>query len=526
MRTSLLVGLSLLAAPLVPLAAQLAIVTPAAETTLVAFDAADLPPVAREFRGVWVASVANIDWPSAPGLTTAEQQTELLAILDRAVELRLNAVVLQVRPAGDALYASKLEPWSEYLTGEQGRAPDPYYDPLAFAVEEAHRRGLELHAWFNPFRARADGAKSEPDRRHISRTRPELVRTYGRMKWMDPGEGAVREHSLRVILDVVRRYDVDGVHIDDYFYPYREFRNGRPVQFPDGPSWTRYRRGGGKLSRDDWRRSNVDRFVRLLYERVKAEKPSVKVGVSPFGIWRPGHPEGITGLDPYEQLYADSRKWLVNGWVDYFVPQLYWPTWQTAQSYPALLDWWASQNPKGRHLWPGNFTNRVGQDGPNGWRADELLHQIELTRAQEGASGNVHFSMRTLLANTDAVGDRLALGPYLEPALVPASPWLGDDAPPRPALRARDFPSVSAVTVMIAPGGPSSPRWWVVQARRNGVWSTTIVSGEERTVDVAYPIGGDAPEVIGVIAIDRLGNESAPALVRRGESGGERIYVE
>ncbi len=526
MRTSLLAGLSLLAAPVAPLAAQLAIGAPAPETTFVAFDAADLPPVAREFRGVWVASVANIDWPSAPGLTTAEQQAELLAILDRAVELRLNAVVLQVRPAGDALYASKLEPWSEYLTGEQGRAPEPYYDPLAFAVEEAHRRGLELHAWFNPFRARADGAKSAPDRRHISRARPELVRTYGRMKWMDPGEGAVREHSLRVVLDVVRRYDIDGVHIDDYFYPYREFRNGRPIQFPDGPSWTRYRRGGGRLSRDDWRRSNVDRFVRLLYERVKAEKPSVKVGISPFGIWRPGHPAGITGLDPYEQLYADSRKWLVNGWADYFVPQLYWPSWQTAQSYPALLDWWASQNPKGRHLWPGNFTNRVGEDGPRGWRADELLHQIALTRAQEGASGNVHFSMRTLLANTDAVGDRLALGPYLEPALVPASPWLGDDAPPRPELRARDFPSVSAVTVMLAPGGPRSPRWWVVQARRNGVWSTTIVSGEERTVDVVYPIGGDAPEVIGVLALDRLGNESAPALVRRGESGGDRIYVE
>src|SRR5688572_9800537 len=231
----------------------------------------EAPTVPREFRAIWIATVANIDWPSKAGLSTWEQQSELLAILNKAVAVNMNAVVLQVRPANDALYPSKLEPWSEYLTGQMGRAPEPYYDPLAFAVEEAHRRGLELHAWFNPFRARADGAKSAPDRRHISRARPELVRTYGRMKWMDPGEGAVREHSLRVVLDVVRRYDIDGVHIDDYFYPYREFRNGRPIQFPDGPSWTRYRRGGGRLSRDDWRRSNVDRFVRLLYERVKAE---------------------------------------------------------------------------------------------------------------------------------------------------------------------------------------------------------------------------------------------------------------
>jgi uncharacterized lipoprotein YddW (UPF0748 family) len=524
MRSSLLAGLALLAAPSLPLAGQtLALAMP--ETTVVAFDADSLPPVAREFRGVWVASVANIDWPSRPGLTSEQQQLELLAILDRAAALRLNAVVLQVRPAGDALYASSLEPWSEYLTGVQGEAPSPYYDPLEFAVEEAHRRGLELHAWFNPFRARADGAKSPPARTHISRTRPELVRTYGRMKWMDPGEGAVREHSLRVILDVVRRYDIDGVHIDDYFYPYREWRNGRPVPFPDAASWRRYRREGGTLSRDDWRRSNVDRFVRLLYERVKAEKRWVKVGISPFGIWRPGHPEGITGLDPYEQLYADSRRWLRNGWADYFTPQLYWPTWQAAQSYGALLDWWASQNVRGRHLWPGNFTNRVGEVGPKGWRADELLTQIALTRAQDGATGNVHFSMRTLLANLDSVSDRLAEGPYLEPALVPATTWLGGTAPAMPEVRAEDAPVPGAVTVMLSPGGKERPRLWVVRARLAGAWTTAILSGEARTHDVVYA-GGDAPEVIGVMSVDRLGNVSAPAVVRRAEVGGERSYVE
>jgi uncharacterized lipoprotein YddW (UPF0748 family) len=343
---------------------------------------------------------------------------------------------------------------------------------------------------------------------------------------MDPGEGAVREHSLRVILDVVRRYDIDGVHIDDYFYPYREWRRGRPIPFPDGTSWRRYRRGGGTLSRDDWRRSNVDRFVRLLYERVKAEKRWVKVGISPFGIWRPGHPEGITGLDPYEQLYADSRRWLRNGWADYFTPQLYWPTWQTAQSYGALLEWWASQNVKERHLWPGNFTSRVGEEGPKGWRAEELLSQIALTRAQPGATGNVHFSMRTLLANLDAVSDRLASGPYREPALVPATPWLGGAAPATPEVGARDFRPARAVTVMLAPGAGAPPRLWVVRARMGGEWTTAILPGEARTHDLVYGRGGDAPDVIGVIAVDRLGNVSAPAVVRRGESGGERFYVE
>ena len=532
MRSFLLAGALLLASP--PAARSAApqaatAVEPAtgpAVQDVVAFDADSLPRLDREFRGVWVASVANIDWPSRPGLTTAEQQAELLAILDRAVELRLNAVVLQVRPAGDALYASELEPWSEYLTGVQGQAPLPFYDPLAFAVEEAHRRGLELHAWFNPFRARAAGATSPADPRHLSRRRPQLVRPYGTMLWMDPGEGAVREHSLRVVVDVVRRYDVDGVHIDDYFYPYRERRNGRVIPFPDDASWRRYRRGGGRLSRDDWRRSNVDRFVRLLYERVKAEKRWVKVGISPFGIWRPGHPAGISGLDPYTELYADSRKWLVNGWADYFTPQLYWPVEPAGQSYPRLLDWWVSQNRKARHLWPGNFTNRVGELGPRGWRAEELLRQIELTRARSGATGNVHFSMRTLMANLDSVGDRLALGPYRAAALVPASPWLGRTVPPRPTVRAQDFPGASAVTVMLAPGGEARPRFWVVQARRAGVWSATVVAGSERTVDVVYPIGGDAPEVIGVLAIDRLGHESAPAVVRRAEREGERVYVE
>src|SRR6476469_4909377 len=267
------------------------------------------PPVRREFRGVWVASVQNIDWPSQPGLSTQEQKDELLGILDRAVALRLNAIILQVRPAADALYASPYEPWSEYLSGRMGQAPNPYYDPLEFAVNEAHKRGLELHAWFNPYRAHHPSGKSRPSPDHISVTHPELVKRYGTHLWMDPGEPEVRAHTLKVVLDVVKRYDIDGVHIDDYFYPYKERdRRGNIIEFPDANSYRRYRSAGGQLSRDDWRRANVDSLIHQVYVGIKGIKPWVKFGISPFGLWRPGNrPQATVGFDSYAELYGDSR---------------------------------------------------------------------------------------------------------------------------------------------------------------------------------------------------------------------------
>jgi len=265
------------------------------------------PAAAREFRGVWVATVGNLDWPSKPGLSTAKQKAELLAILDRASSLKLNAVILQVRPACDALYASEFEPWSEVLSGKMGQAPQPLYDPLAFAVEETHNRGMELHAWFNPYRARQTTAKTPASPNHISRTHPELVRTYGSHLWLDPGEQAVQDHSINVILDVVKRYDIDGVHLDDYFYPYPEKgASHNAIDFPDDPSWRRYQRGGGQLNRDDWRRENVNQFIGRLYTEIKNTKPWVKFGVSPFGIWRPNNPPGTKGMDAFQELHADS----------------------------------------------------------------------------------------------------------------------------------------------------------------------------------------------------------------------------
>ncbi|MGH7670612.1 MAG: glycoside hydrolase family 10 protein, partial [Gemmatimonadaceae bacterium] len=308
------------------------------------------PPVMREFRGVWVATVDNIDWPSEPGLSTTEQKAELTAILDRAAALHLNAVIFQVRPSADALYESKLEPWSAFLTGRMGRPPAPLWDPLAFAVREAHARGLELHAWFNPFRARYPGDDGPAASSHVSRRLPGLVHQYGRYEWMDPGSAETRAMAIRVILDVVKRYDVDGVHIDDTFYPYPVSRGGRDVPFPDDATYRAYRKRGGTLSHDDWRRHSVDLFVEQLYHAVKQVKPWVKVGISPFGIWRPGNPPSVKGLDAYASIFADSRLWLANGWVDYLAPQLYWPIEPKQQSFPALLKWWAAQNTAGRIL--------------------------------------------------------------------------------------------------------------------------------------------------------------------------------
>jgi len=484
------------------------------------------PPIAREFRAAWVATVANIDWPSRPGLSSWQQQEELLQILNRAVELKLNAVVLQVRPAADALYRSRYEPWSEYLTGQMGRAPEPAYDPLAFAVEEAHKRGLELHAWFNPYRARHVGATSALSQNHIARTQPAIVRRYGKYLWLDPGEPAVQQHSLRVILDVVRRYDVDGVHIDDYFYPYKERdAAGRVIDFPDERSWTRYVKSGGKLSRADWRRRNVDTFVERLYRGIKDAKPWVKFGISPFGIWRPGSPAQVAGFDAYAELYADSRKWLANGWVDYFTPQLYWTLGAPQQSYAVLLDWWVSQNAHGRHIWPGNYTNRIPlvidstilNTTPKGWSASELADQIRTTRTQPGATGNVHFSMKALMENRGGFADTLQADAYAEPALVPASPWLSRRAPGKPQalVHADSLTSDLVLDLRPAEAKESVPAWlWVVRARMAGAWTTVILPGAQRRHVLAAP-ATDEPDLVVISAVSRTGNEGPTVTVRR-----------
>ena len=463
------------------------------------------PALRREFRGAWVASVSNIDWPSKPGLPTAAQKAELLALLDRATQLKLNAIILQVRPACDALYASKLEPWSEYLTGQMGRAPEPFYDPLAFAVEAAHQRGLELHAWFNPYRARHSTGKSPASADHLSRTRPNLVRTYGRQLWLDPGEPAVQDHSLKVILDVVKRYDVDGVHMDDYFYPYPEKdAAGNALDFSDASAWQRYRRSGGKLSRDDWRRDNVNQFIQRLHREIHAAKPWVRFGISPFGIWRPGHPESINGLDAFAQLYADSRLWLASGWVDYLAPQLYWPVDSKAQSFPALLNWWSGQNAKQRHLWPGIATSNIGEK----YRPGEIAGEIRQTRKQSGATGNIHWSMKPLLQNREGIGDLLRKELYATPSLVPASPWLESRPPGKPKLMVEA--AARGIKLIWEPAGAEKAWLWLVQFKAGGKWGAEILPGVRGTHSLKID-GPETPELITLTAVSRCGMLSVAA---------------
>jgi uncharacterized lipoprotein YddW (UPF0748 family) len=370
---------------------------------------------APEFRGAWVATVDNIDWPSRKGLPARQAREDLRNLIDTVADARLNALLFQVRPMADAFYKSPYEPWSEFLTGSQGLSPDEQWDPLAFAVSQAHRNGMELHAWFNPFRAWHSAAKSAPSAKSVVIRHPEFVRTYGKQKWLDPGDPRAQDYTMRIILDVVRRYDIDGVHIDDYFYPYP--LKGQP--FPDASTYAKYGKG---LSKDAWRRANVDRFVRRLYTEVHRAKPWVKVGISPFGIYRPNVPAGIkASVDQYADLYADPRKWLQQGWCDYMTPQIYWGTDSTGQNFTKILEWWSEQNTLGRHLWPGIAAYKM-VEGPK-WSPDQISNQISVSRDTPGVTGQIFYSAKYIVRNTKGISDVLRED-FPAPAPVPDTPWL------------------------------------------------------------------------------------------------------
>ncbi|WP_426113993.1 glycoside hydrolase family 10 protein [Massilia sp. PWRC2] len=481
------------------------------------------PPAPREFRAVWVSTVANIDWPSKSNLNGAQQQAEAIAILERAKSMHMNAIVLQVRPSADAIYPSTIEPWTEYLTGAQGTPPKPYYDPLAFWVAQAHARGLQLHAWFNPYRARQTVAKSAVAGNHISRSNPAIVKAYGKALWMDPGEAAAVKQTVDVVLDVVRRYDIDGVHIDDYFYPYPieptgaagealalESSTGKnEVDFPDGPSWQRYLADGGKLERAAWRRQNVNTLIERLYTGIHHEKSWVLFGISPFGLGKPAlRPKGIVGFSQYDKLYADAELWLQNGWLDYLSPQLYWAIDQKGQAYDVLLDYWIGQNRQQRHIWPGLFTSRIGAPAKE-YAPGEIVQQIGVTRSRPGASGHVHFSMAALMDNRKGIADQLKAGHYLAPALVPATPWLGATVPGAPQVRARR--EAAGVRLKLAPGSANSA--YAIWTRYGSEWrfAVTPVATDDLLLSDDPRLG--APDAVFVNAVDRLGNESAPLAV-------------
>jgi uncharacterized lipoprotein YddW (UPF0748 family) len=454
--------------------------------------------------------VANLDWPSKTGLPVSEQQFELKRLLTRASDLNLNVIIFQVRPGCDTFFKSSVEPWSEFLTGQMGKAPEPFYDPLTFAVEQAHRRGLELHAWFNPFRVRPPTLKGGPAANYIPHVHPDWVRHYGSQLWLDPGLKTVREYATQTILDVVKRYDIDGVHLDDYFYPYPEKNwSGQLLDFPDDSSWQKYLAGGGKLSRADWRRKNIDDFVENLNRRIKAEKGWVKLGISPFGIWKLKFPLQVTkGLDAYEYLYADSRRWLVDGWVDYLVPQLYWSMAGPDPSFSALLPWWAAQNPKSRLLCAGDDATKVGSK----WPASEIAQQIRFSRKQRGVSGNVLWNASTLLKNDDHLTDTLATSVYPQPALVPAMPWLGDKAPPTPKLQVEPSNASKPGKATWTSSGSDEVSLWVYQARVHGKWTVSIFPREKTSQLIPTTTSRWYPDFIAVTPVSRLGTAGSPVV--------------
>lgn len=467
---------------------------------------ANRPVVSREFRAAWVATVANINWPSQPGLSVKDQQREALELLDLLKENNFNAVIFQVRPQADALYQSELEPWSYYLTGEQGEAPEPFYDPLHFWIEAAHDRGLELHAWLNPYRAHHTSG-GEISEKSVVKTHPELVLELANgMWWMDPAKEGTKQRSTRVVMDLVERYDLDGIHFDDYFYPYPAYNEGE--DFPDNESWAAYNSSGGKFSRGDWRREHVNVFIRNLYERIKATKPHVKFGLSPFGIWRPGYPSSIAGYDQFEELYADARLWLNKGWIDYFTPQLYWKISPAAQSFPVLLGWWASENKMDRHLWPG-INIGLGGDEAN---AVETINQIMITRGILPESpGVVHWSIGPLVKYPN-LAEAIVKGPYSKDALVPRSPWLNNKIPNAPVA----VPVVAGDSVKInwVPVGESDVFRYVVYFKYGDNWDYEVVNRKDNFLFLErfQKMEGENRKpltAVAVTAVGRTGNESA-----------------
>ncbi len=389
-----------------------------------------------EMRAVWVATAKNIDYPSSKYLSSKQQQDEFIKMLDLFKSIGINAIFFQVRPAADAFYESQYEPWSEWLCGKQGKRPDPFYDPLKFMINQAHKRNMEFHAWINPFRAVAtiEHANIAPD--HISKRKPEWIFTYGINKYFNPGIPEVREYTTKIIVDIVKRYDIDGIHFDDYFYPYPERNNkNKMIPIPDKATFNKYGRNFSKI--EDWRRNNMDNFINSTNNAIKDVKPTMKFGIGPSGIWRnKGYdPDGSNtrGFAHYDYLYADVIKWLREGWIDYVSPQLYWNIGHSAADYVELVNWW-SRHTYGRHLYIGQGVYNAANDAPNKkWRnPNELPNQMRINRANPKVLGEVFYKASSIKRNALGFNDSLRTNFYKKDVLPPVMAWLQQLLPPRP----------------------------------------------------------------------------------------------
>lgn len=469
----------------------------------------------REFRAAWIATVSNIDWPSSKYLTTTQQRNEIVSMLEYLKNAGFNAVIVQIRPSCDAFYANAKEPWSEWLMGTQGQAPIPFYDPLEFIINESHKRGLEIHAWFNPYRSQVN-ANSSIHPTHISQTKPEWnLRFNSPYKMLDPGLPQVRDYVVSVIMDVVRRYDIDGVHFDDYFYPYEGITN------QDSVSWTLY--GTGFTDKGDWRRNNVNVFISMVYDSIKSVKPYVKFGVSPFGIWK-NSAAGTSGFEAYYGIYCDAVAWLQAQKVDYIMPQIYWAFARTAAPYGVLVPWWQTVL-NGRHLYIGQAAYNMSSSNPfpvGSWPASELCDQIRFNRTFINVHGSCFFSAKHIKNNVKGFTDSLRNDLYKFPAIPPTMPWIDSIPPLPPKNLAANGNAVSVVLTWEKPDTASVgdlPKYYIVYR-----------SEDEDTIDINNPkyirkiIPTDTTSFIDVFSVqfnkkytyivtslDRLHNESIPS---------------
>jgi len=446
-----------------------------------------------EFRAAWIATVDNIDWPSKKTLSVDSQKLEFINLLNMHKANGLNAVVVQIRPATDAFYPSPLEPWSEWLTGKQGRPPVPYYDPLQFMIDETHKRGMEFHAWCNPYRAEFSLNKSSIASTHITKIHPEWFLTYGNTRYFDPGNKDAQKFVVEVIRDVVRRYNVDAIHFDDYFYPYRIAGK----EFPDSLTWVKY---GNGLNREDWRRSNVDSVIVMLSKAIKEEDKYCKFGISPFGVWRnkSKDPEGSdtrAGQTNYDDLYADILLWLKKGWIDYVAPQLYWEFSHPNAPYQPLLDWW-SQHSYGKHCYIGlGIYRAAGGNIAAAWKDKTLLpKQIEALRNAPNVQGAIYFSSKSFLKNPNGWNDSLRSNYYAAQALIPPMEWIDSTKPQVPVVNKK-----------------SDLKWTIEVTNAKGI---AVYGIEPDKKQLLYFIPGTRCEISGdaaryaVTAVSRTNNES------------------
>ena len=413
-----------------------------------------------EFRAVWIATVENIDWPKRGVTDPEEQKADFIRILETHRKNGMNAIVFQVRPAGDAFYPSQYEPWSQWLTGVQGKPPSPYYDPLQFMIEETHKRGMEFHAWLNPYRAVFNINTSSVAANHISRIHPEWFVNYGDKKYFEPSNTDAQDFVVKVVRDIVKRYDVDAIHMDDYFYPYRI--PGK--EFPDAAA---YARSGSKLNKDDWRRSNVDSIIRKLSKAIKEENPLCRFGISPFSVWRNKDKDPVRGSDTragqtnYDDLYADILLWLQKGWVDYVAPQLYLEIGHDRIAYEKMLDWW-SRNSYGKHVYIGHGVYRKWENSAPWQNPNEIPNQIKLLRRYPNIQGSIFYNSNSLERNPNGWNDSLRNNYYKYPALLPPMRWIDNEKPWPPIVEKTIQDSTIQFTVRPDPRNRKQIKYYVL----------------------------------------------------------------